>query len=75
MALEDADVVVQAVKYFEAFYGTKFTLIHCWECIKDCPKWKSLYNSLKRGHNPEAGEDGVGEDVGGPSAKRPKGHK
>ena len=32
------DVMVQVVKDFKDFYGTKFTLIHCQECIKDCPE-------------------------------------
>lgn len=47
--------------------GKPFTLIHCWREIKDCPKWKELVASMKRGGGVPAG----GKEE--PSDKRPKG--
>ena len=47
--------------------GKPFTLIHCWREIKDCPKWKELMASMKRGGGAPAG----GKEE--PSDKRPRG--
>ena len=43
-------MVLQALAYYKTCYDDEpFTLCHCWMLIKECPKWKDLYASLKKG--------------------------
>ncbi|GKC11165.1 RNA-directed DNA polymerase, eukaryota [Tanacetum coccineum] len=37
----DSDYLQRALTDYQAEYGVLFTLLHCWEVLKDCEKWSS----------------------------------
>ncbi|GJS89590.1 glutathione S-transferase T3-like protein [Tanacetum coccineum] len=37
----DTDYLQRALIYYQAEYGVSFTLLHCWEVLKDSEKWNS----------------------------------
>ena len=77
------DKMSQVLKYHKMVFKTKFTMPHCWDMIKDCPKWQELYNSMKKGArdgskkraNDEAGDDANPDQSSGGQAVRSRGHK
>ncbi|GKA18554.1 RNA-directed DNA polymerase, eukaryota [Tanacetum coccineum] len=36
-----SDYLQRALTDYQAEYGVSFTLLHCWEVLKDCEKWSS----------------------------------
>ena len=77
------DKMSQALEYFRMAFKTKFTLGHCWDMIKNCPKWQESYNSMKKGGlegskkraNGDPNDDVNPGQISGGRAVRPRGHK
>ena len=53
----------------ESTWGKPFTLTHCWNELKDCPKWKDLMASMKKGGTSVADDEPIFPNDG----KRPRG--
>ncbi|PNT72789.1 hypothetical protein BRADI_2g49085v3 [Brachypodium distachyon] len=42
------DVSYQALDYFKVLHKKPFSLINCWQILKEAPKWPELYISTKK---------------------------
>lgn len=75
------DLPTQAMGHFSVANKRKtFNLLHCWAALKDCQKWKELYNSLKPNGGQQAptviDDDGAAPAASastGTASKRPRG--
>nr|XP_034599726.1 uncharacterized protein LOC117860492 [Setaria viridis] len=57
--MSDADKTTHAAANFAGILKHNFSYMHCWEIMKDEPKWQ---NPKPRGFGKSTGGDGFGED-------------